>query len=66
MMIEKQAEIVQALKIWHQANPGMESRITQEAIKKWPDTKLYKIRPTRMKFYNDKLYGKKEYALLNF
>lgn len=64
-MIEKQEDVIRALKIWHQANPGIESRITPEAVKKWPDTKLYKIRPTQIKFYNDKLYGKKEYALLD-
>ena len=44
--------------IWHKANPGIETRITLEAIKKWKDTKYYYsprfVSNTRYKIILDK------------
>src|SRR3989344_1903023 len=56
-------ETAKGLMIWHKANPGIETRITLEAIKKWKDTKIYEIKPTFLKFFNKELYGKKEYGI---
>ena len=56
-------EIAKGLMIWHKANPGREASITLDAIKKWKDTKIYKIKPTYLKFFNKALYGKQEYGI---
>lgn len=51
------------LKLWHQANPGVEKKIQLSHIKKWKETKIYKITPTFIKFFNKDLYGEAEYGL---
>ncbi len=56
-------EIIKGLSLWHKANPGKEDRITLEMIKKAMDTKLFKIEPTLLKFFNKELYGKEEYGI---
>lgn len=56
------AEVVKGLMIWHKANPGVESRITIEDVKKFKDTKIFKIKPTYLKFFNKDFYGKDEYG----
>ena len=56
-------EVAKGLMLWHKANPGNEARITIEAIKKWKDTRIYKIKPTYLKFFNKELYGKDEYGI---
>lgn len=55
-------EIAHGLFLWHKANPGKEKQITLEDIKKLKDTKIYKIAPTHLKFFNKQLYGKSEYG----
>lgn len=56
-------EAALGLLLWHKANPGNEAKLTIEAIKKWKDTKIYKIRPTYLKFFNKELYGEEEYGI---
>ncbi|KKU92261.1 MAG: hypothetical protein UY21_C0003G0037 [Microgenomates group bacterium GW2011_GWA1_48_10] len=55
-LVKSIPEIIKGLRLWHSANPGIESRITLDAVKKVADTKVYKIRPTYMKFFNKQLY----------
>ncbi|OGD09584.1 hypothetical protein A2397_02780 [Candidatus Amesbacteria bacterium RIFOXYB1_FULL_44_23] len=58
-------EIGKALLLWHLANPGIESKITvADAIKKLSDTKIYKITPKYLKFFNKELYKPDEYGIV--
>ncbi len=56
-------EIIKGLALWHKANPGIESRITLEAVKKVADTKVWKITPTHLKFFAKEIYGSEEYGV---
>jgi uncharacterized protein YhbP (UPF0306 family) len=56
-------EIGKGLLIWHKANPGIETKITLEEVKKIRDTKIFKIEPYYLKFFNKDLYGKDEYGV---
>lgn len=54
---------VKALLLWHRQNPGIEKSITiKDILKKITDTKIYKITPTFLKFFNDKLYDPEDSA----
>ena len=58
-------EVTKGLFLWHKANPGIEKNITvADILKKLSDTKLYKITPTYLKFFNKVLYGSEEYGEL--
>lgn len=57
------AELIKGIGYWHKANPGIESKITFNDLKKVKDTKLFKITPTYLKFFNKDLYGKTEYGV---
>jgi uncharacterized protein YhbP (UPF0306 family) len=56
-------EIGKGLLLWHKSNPGYETKITLDDIKKVKDTKIFKIVPTYLKFFNKDLYGKDEYGI---
>ncbi len=57
--------VTRALLLWHKANPGIETKITiKDILKKITDTKIYKVRPTYLKFFNQELYGEEEYGIL--
>lgn len=61
------AEITKGLYLWHRANPGIEEKITvSDILKKLSDTKIYKITPTNLKYFNKELYGSEEYGVLQF
>lgn len=65
-MVKGAAAVKKALSLWHKANPGIEARITPAMIlDKSSDAKIYKIRPTYLKYYNKARYGEKEYGVLN-
>lgn len=52
--------------LWHKANPGIEAKITlKDILKKLSDTKIYKITPTYLKFFNKELYDSAEYGILD-
>jgi len=56
--------ITKALMFWHKANPGIEKNITvKDILKKITDTKVYKITPKYLKFFNKVLYSPKEYGV---
>lgn len=62
-MVKNITEITKALYLWHKANPGIEKNITvKDVLKKLTDTKIYKITPTYMKFFNKVLYPETEYG----
>jgi len=52
-----------ALYLWHKANPGVEKNITIEKVKKLTDTKVFKITPKYLKFFNKVLYSPEEYGI---
>lgn len=56
-------EVTKGLLIWHKANPGSESKITLENLKKWKTTKIYKIEPSYLKYFDKLLYGEEEYGI---
>ncbi len=56
-------EVAKGLLLWHKFNPGVEKNITTEDIKKWKDTKVYKIQPSYIKHFNKPLYGKEGYLI---
>lgn len=55
--------ITKALYLWHRQNPGVEKNITIKEVKKFADTKLYKITPKYLKFFNKVLYSPEEYGI---
>jgi hypothetical protein len=61
-MVTDLAEVAKGLLMWHKANPGTESKITLEDIKKYKDTRLYKIQLNFAKYFNKDLYGSKRYS----
>lgn len=55
-----------ALEIWHKANPGVEKGITVKSITDASsDTKIFKIIPTYLKYFDKGLYGEEEYGILD-
>lgn len=62
-IITGRPEAITGLSLWHKANRGLENRITVDNVmKKSSDTRVYKISPTFLKYFNKQLYGSKEYA----
>lgn len=56
--------ITKALYLWHIANPGIEKNISvKDILKKITDTKIYKITPKYLKFFNKVLYSPDEYGI---
>jgi uncharacterized protein YhbP (UPF0306 family) len=55
--------ITKALYLWHKQNPGVEKAITIKEVKKFADTKVWKITPKYMKFFNKVLYSPQEYGI---
>ena len=59
------ADNTKAILLWHQANPGMETRISiKDLLKRVTDTRIYKITPIFMKHFNKSLYPETKYGLL--
>ncbi len=60
-VISKVSEIRKALELWNKANPGAEEYINYENMqKKVITSKVYKIKPRVIKYFNETLYGDKE------
>lgn len=65
-IVKGQKAVSEALEFWHKANPGVENRIiVKNILDEESDTKLFKITPTHLKYYNDQLYGKEEYGIID-
>lgn len=65
-IVEEPKSVIKALDFWHKANPGAENRIiAKNILDKNSDTKIFKITPTYLKYFNDQLYGKEEYGILD-
>mgnify|MGYP001619700508 CR=1 FL=1 len=51
-------KLKQILKMWNEANVGFKDVINYENIKKRViKSKVYQVKPTNIKFFNEKLYG---------
>jgi len=55
--------VTKALALWHKQNPGVEKNITIKEVKKIADTKVWKIMPKYLKFFNKKLYPPDAYGI---
>ena len=62
-MVKGPANIAKALALWHKQNPGVEKSITIKEVKKFADTKVFKITPKYLKFFNKGLYFPEEYGI---
>ena len=52
------------LKIWHKSAPGMEDIVNIKNMKaKVISSRVYKITPTIIKFFNQDLYGEEGYRV---
>lgn len=65
-IVKEPKSVTRALGLWHKANPGVEEMITAKHIlDENSDTKIFKITPTYLKYFNKQFYGKKEYGILD-
>jgi len=55
--------VVKGLTFWQKGNPGAEKKVTMETIKKFADTRIFKITPTYLKFFNEELYPGNNYGV---
>lgn len=55
--------VTKALVLWHKQNPGVEKSITIKEVKKFADTKVFKITPKYLKYFNKVLYSPEEYGI---
>ena len=55
--------IIKGLRFWQKANPGAEKKVTMDTIKKFADTRIFKIVPSYLKFFNEKLYPDSKYGI---
>lgn len=62
-LVKNPIEVLKGLSLWHKANPGADTKITIDLIKKSLDTRIYKIVPTFIKFFNKELYGEEAYGI---
>lgn len=52
------------LKMWHEINPGKEGILNYQNMKdKVIDAKVYKVTPSRIKFFNEELYPEEEFKV---
>jgi uncharacterized protein YhbP (UPF0306 family) len=61
--ITDENEIRYALALWNASNPGLEKIINFDNLYKI-NTNVYIIRPTLIKFFNEKLYGQEGFRIL--
>jgi uncharacterized protein YhbP (UPF0306 family) len=62
-IVKGSVSIIKALLLWHKQNPGVEKAITIKEVKKFADTKVFKITPSYLKFFNKDLYTPEEYGI---
>jgi len=63
-IVRSVVNVSKALYLWRKANPGIEKNITvKDILKKITDTKIYKITPNYLKFFNKVLYSPEEYGI---
>lgn len=59
LLVKNPIEALRALKLWNKANPGVESMINLDNIKnKVIQSRVYRVKPSFAKFFNENLYGK--------
>lgn len=58
-------DVTKALFLWHKFNSGVEYKIkVEDILKKITDTKVFKITPKYLKYFDQELYGTEEYGTL--
>ena len=60
LVVRSLEKIKWMLKMWHKINPGVECVSLEKIKKKVVNTQIYKVIPKKIKFFNEKLYSKKE------
>lgn len=61
------AKIKWMLQLWNKLNPGFESIINLKNIKTNKiKSRIYKVKPRKIKFFNEKLFGPEGYKLFRF
>ncbi|MBI2617739.1 pyridoxamine 5'-phosphate oxidase family protein [Candidatus Gottesmanbacteria bacterium] len=62
--VTEEKEIKHALKLWNTKNPGFENVINYQSMKTGKiKGKIYRISPSRTKFFNEELYGPEGYKI---
>lgn len=64
--VKEKREILSALKLWNKNNPGIEDIINFKNLGKVIKSKVYKIEPKIIKFFNEQLYGSEGSKIFNF
>lgn len=65
--VRDEKEIIKALKLWNSNNPGFEKIINLENMKnKKIKGKVYKIKPSFIKFFNELLFGPEGFEKYKF
>ena len=64
-VVKNPIELLKGITLWHQFNPGIESKITFEDLQKIPDTRLFRIKPTYLKIFDKSTYGGDGYKEVN-
>jgi len=62
-MVRGVLSVTKGLMLWHKQNPGVEKKLTVREVKKFKDTKVYKITPYFLKYFNKSLYPDTEYEI---
>ncbi len=61
IQVQDQKEIKKAVNLWNQANPGVAKILSFSAIfLKLRKERVFKVQPTKIKFFNEALFGAKE------
>ncbi len=65
--VSEPKELENPLTLWNSANPGIESAINSKSIQnKTIDSRVYKITPKEIKFFNEGLFGEEGTEILRF
>lgn len=65
--VKNKSKLKIILSMWHKKNPGFEDIINlPNMIKKIIKGKFYQIKPTLVKFFNEKLYGEEGFEIFKF
>lgn len=61
------AQFDSIIMLWNATNPGIESVISMENFRnKIINSKMYKIKPSEIKFFNEELYGEEGFEVFKF
>lgn len=65
--LSDEEKIKEALTLWNQANPGFEQIINWESIQHGKiKGRVYLLKPTSIKYFNESIYGPEGFEFFNF